>query len=255
MALSRRFLYPVTMTARRRIDIRGVETLSHGPGRSAIPYRDGIALQDARVAALRAGEGREALFFLEHEPVLTIGRKSRREHILASGARLREAGIEVCECDRGGDVTYHGPGQLVCYPVIDLAPDRKDLGRYLRDLEETAIRTLADLGLEGRRVAGLTGVWVGDEKIAAIGVRVTGWITSHGLALNVAPDLDHFQTIVPCGIRERGVTSIERITGVAPPLAEVAALMSRHFLEIFQRDTGVPPGIPAGVMEVPCRGD
>ena len=140
------------------------------------------------------------------------------------------------ETGRGGDVTYHGPGQLVGYPIINLRPDRCDVHRYVRDLEEVLIRTIADFGVIGSRVSGLTGVWVGDDKIAAIGVRIARWITSHGFALNVETDLSYFRMIVPCGITNKGVTSLSRLLGHSVDLRETALVVARHFGEVFQRE-------------------
>jgi lipoyl(octanoyl) transferase len=211
---------------------RGVDTAYLG----RIDYPAGVRLQDERVAAVQEGRRREALFLLEHDPVLTLGRGARRENIVAGEDELRRLGIAVHACGRGGDVTYHGPGQLVGYPILDLAPDRKDVWRYVRDLEEALILTLAEYGIEARRFQRLTGVWVGEEKIAAIGVRVSRWVTSHGFALNVATDLSHFRTIVPCGIREYGVTGLDRLLGTVPDVAEVARRFAPHFGRVFDRE-------------------
>ncbi len=145
-------------------------------------------------------------------------------------------GIAVAECGRGGDVTYHGPGQLVGYPIVNLAPDRKDVWKYVRGLEEAIILTLSEYDIEAGRIQGLTGVWVDGNKVAAIGVRIARWVTSHGFALNVAPNLDHFTTIVPCGIRTHGVTSMERLLPTPPPVAEVAERFAPHFAAIFGRE-------------------
>jgi lipoyl(octanoyl) transferase len=144
-------------------------------------------------------------------------------------------GVEVRETGRGGDVTYHGPGQLVGYPIFDLNPDRRDLHRYVRDLEEALIRTLGSYGVTGERIRGLTGVWVGNEKVAAIGVRIARWVTSHGFALNVATDLSYFGLIVPCGIDDRGVTSLERLLGRPVGLDEVESRVVRAFADVFDR--------------------
>jgi len=201
-----------------------------------IGYDDGQALQEAAAAAVKTGTGPETLFLLEHDPVLTLGRNAHRENITASADALARLGIEVRECGRGGDVTYHGPGQLVGYPVIDLAPDGKDVWKYVRGLEEALILTLAGYGVRGERVKGLTGVWVGNDKVAAIGVRISRWVTSHGFALNVSTDLAHFDTIVPCGIRGRGVTSLQRLLPAAPTLEEVAARFAPHFAAQFGRE-------------------
>src|SRR5215218_7912935 len=160
------------------------------------------------------------------------------QDILASEEWLRARGVEVAECDRGGQVTYHGPGQLVGYPIVNLSPDRRDVRRYVRDLQEVLIRTLADYGVgaEVRDGQAFIGVWAGEEKIASIGVHLSRWITTHGFALNVATDLSHFAGIIPCGLRGIGMTSIERLTGRAPSLPDVAAVCARCFGEIFDRE-------------------
>ena len=199
-----------------------------------VPYPEGLRLQDERVGAVKAGAP-DALFLLEHDPVLTLGRNASRKHILANEEALSRLGIAVHECGRGGDVTYHGPGQLVGYPIVNLAPDRKDVWKYVRGLEEALILTLAEYGIEGGRIKGLTGVWVGDAKVAAIGVRVSRWVTSHGFALNVTTNLAHFNTIVPCGIRDHGVTSLERLLETPPTLESVGATFAGHFAEVFGR--------------------
>src|SRR5262249_13449230 len=155
------------------------------------------------------------LLFVEHPHVLTLGVRGDggRSHIVASADVLAAKDVEIYEAGRGGDVTYHGPGQIVGYPILDLKPDRCDVHRYVRDLEEVLIRPAADYGISARRIPGLTGVWVGDEKLAAIGVRIARWVTSHGFALNVTADLDYFKLIVPCGIADRGVTSLKTLLG------------------------------------------
>lgn len=199
-----------------------------------VPYDDGVRLQEERVAARLEGRVPDALFLLEHPHVVTLGRSADAANILWDESELRRRGVAVRETGRGGDVTYHGPGQLVGYPVILL--ERQDLHAYLRDLEETLILALGDFGIAAGRVPGYTGVWVGVEKIAAIGVRVTRWVTSHGFALNVDPDLSYFGSIVPCGIRSGGVTSMARILGRAPSMDEVAACVAARFGEVFGRE-------------------
>jgi len=178
-----------------------------------VPYPDALAMQRSLVEERRAGSGSDLLLLVEHPRVLTLGVRGDggRSHVLASEQTLAAEGVELFETGRGGDITYHGPGQLVGYPILDLHPDRLDVHRYVRDLEEVLIRAVADLGIQAGRIAGLTGVWVGDEKIAAIGVRISRWITSHGFALNVTTDLADFGLIVPCGIADRGVTSLARL--------------------------------------------
>ncbi|HXG95164.1 MAG TPA: lipoyl(octanoyl) transferase LipB [Blastocatellia bacterium] len=199
-------------------------------------YADGLRLQEQAVEQLRAGTGAEQLLLLEHPHVFTLGRGASAAHILAGREQLNERSVEVFETGRGGDVTYHGPGQLVAYPIVNLKPDRCDVHRYVRDLEEVLIRTIRDYGIEGERIAGLTGVWVGNEKIAAIGVRIARWITSHGIALNVNTDLSYFRMIVPCGITDKGVTSISRLTRREVDIREVARAFARHFGEVFERE-------------------
>lgn len=199
-----------------------------------IGYADGLAMQEELVRQRRAGEIPDTLVLLEHPHVLTLGSGATMEHVLLSDADRAARGIELFRTGRGGDVTYHGPGQLVGYPILELLADRRDLHRYLRDLEEVLIVTLADLGLRGERIAGLTGVWVGGRKLAAIGVRVSsGWITSHGFALNVNTDLSFFETIVPCGITDRAVGSIAGELGGAVELEHVEAIIERRFRERF----------------------
>jgi lipoyl(octanoyl) transferase len=200
-----------------------------------VPYADALALQRSLVEDRRAGRIPDTLLLVEHPHVLTLGVRGDggRSHILATADALAARGIEVHEAGRGGDITYHGPGQIVGYPIIDLNPDRRDVHRYVRDLETVLIRAAADYGIQAGRVEGLTGVWVGNEKLAAIGVRIARWITSHGFALNVATDLDCFNLIVPCGIADRGVTSISRLLGRPIDPAEVEIRVIEHFANIF----------------------
>jgi lipoyl(octanoyl) transferase len=208
-----------------------------------VPYAEALALQRSLVEERRAGRIGDTLLLVEHPHVLTLGVRGDggRSHILATADRLHELGIEVFEAGRGGDITYHGPGQLVGYPIMCLKPDRCDVHKYVRDLEEVLIRTAADYGIAGRRIEGLTGVWVqaentaGAEKLAAIGVRISRWVTSHGFALNVTTNLEHFSWIVPCGIADRGVTSMARLRGGALRLEEVAESVIRHFAAVFNR--------------------
>ena len=200
-----------------------------------VPYTEALALQRALVEERRAGRIGDTLLLLEHPHVLTLGVRGDggRSHILATDEALASRGIEVHETGRGGDITYHGPGQIVGYPIVDLDPDRRDVHRYVRDLETVLMRTAADYGIQAERVEGLTGVWVGEEKLAAIGVRIARWITSHGFALNVSTDLDHFNLIVPCGIADRGVTSLTRLLGRSVDMAEVEFRIIEHFANVF----------------------
>jgi lipoyl(octanoyl) transferase len=236
-----------------------------------VPYGEAMALQEALRQALRdaapgaaarrldrQGEGVEHLLLLEHPHVYTLGRNASASDVLAGAGWLAARGIEVVESDRGGQVTYHGPGQLVGYPILDLHPDRRDVRRYVRDLEEVLIRTLADYGIaaEVRPGPALIGVWVENEKIAAIGVHLSRWITTHGFALNVATDLSLYAGIVPCGLRQEGVTSMARRLGAAPPLAEVAARLAVHFAAVFGRrlaGAALPlPASPAAALSQPA---
>lgn len=200
-----------------------------------VPYAEGLELQAQLVTKRQAGLVEDTLLLLEHDPVFTLGRNARPENLLLAEADLRRRGFEVFATGRGGDVTYHGPGQLVGYPIVELAPDRRDVHRYVRDLEEVMIRTCGDYGLTARRIPTLTGTWVGDAKIGAIGVRIARWVTSHGFAFNVSPDLAPYELIVPCGIRGRGVTSLERLLGRAIPLDEIMEGLSLHFATVFER--------------------
>ena len=202
-----------------------------------VRYEEGLELQKALVEQRAGGAIEDTLLLLQHPHVLTLGAKTgqSRSHVLATPERLAELGVEVHETGRGGDVTYHGPGQIVGYPILDLRPDRCDVHRYVRDLEEVMIRVTGEFGFQAGRIEGLTGAWVGAEKIGAIGVRIQRWITSHGIAYNVATNLDYFRLIVPCGITDRGVTSLERLTGRAISVADVEDRVVRHFAAVFSR--------------------
>ncbi len=199
-----------------------------------VRYAEAMARMDALAAARQRGEAPDTLLLLEHEPVLTLGRRADPSNVLLSAEALAARGIERFETGRGGDVTYHGPGQIVAYPVFDLAPDRKDVRRYVTELEEVMIRVAARHGIVAERVAGLNGAWVDQRrKIGAVGVRISRWITTHGLALNVSTALDAFELIVPCGIRDRGVTSIAVETGRAVTLEAVLDDVEDVFREVF----------------------
>ncbi|HEU4382038.1 MAG TPA: lipoyl(octanoyl) transferase LipB [Anaeromyxobacteraceae bacterium] len=208
-----------------------------------VEYQDGLALMEMAAARVRAGDppGADWLFLLEHPPVITLGRGATLANVVASTEWLERQGFEVHETDRGGDVTYHGPGQVVGYPVLDLC-DRKDVRRYVSDLEEAMIRTCADFGVAAGRHSEHHGAWVGAEKIGAVGVHLSRWITSHGFAFNVAPELSHFRAIVPCGIADPrlGVTSLAealRARGLAPPpLFEVEERLAAHLAAVFDRE-------------------
>lgn len=219
-----------------------------------VPYADALALQRALVEERRAGAVDDLLLLLEHPPVLTLGVRGDggRSHILASGEALSARGIEVFEAGRGGDITYHGPGQIVGYPILDLRPDRCDVHRYVRDLEEVLIRTAGEYGIEAGRIEGLTGVWAegarlaaaanpaAPAKLAAIGVRISRWVTSHGFALNVTTPLSDFDLIVPCGIPDRGVTSLSAL-GCQARVSEVEDRIVAHFCNVFGADVRPSP--------------
>jgi lipoyl(octanoyl) transferase len=200
-----------------------------------MPYAEALTLQRELAEERRAGRIEDVLLLVEHPHVLTLGVRGDggRSHILAPAETLAALDVTVHETGRGGDITYHGPGQIVGYPIIDLKPDRCDVHRYVRDLEEVLIRVAADHGIQAGRLSGLTGVWVGGEKLAAIGVRIARWITSHGFALNVTTDLEFFKLIVPCGIGDRGVTSLAALVGRPLELRAVEDQVVDHFAEVF----------------------
>lgn len=202
-----------------------------------VAYAEGLALQQRLVEDRKAGRIPDQLLLLQHPPVITLGVKARndRSHLLATADTLAAEGIELFETGRGGDITYHGPGQLVGYPILDLKPDRCDVHRYVRDLEEVMIRAAASFGVNATRVPGLTGAWVGDDKLAAIGVRIARWITSHGFAFNVGTDLQHFSLIVPCGLAGKGVTSLNKLTGRLVSIDEAETVMAQSFAAVFDR--------------------
>ncbi|HXE76065.1 MAG TPA: lipoyl(octanoyl) transferase LipB [Candidatus Xenobia bacterium] len=223
------------------------------------PYGRILALQQELVAARKAGRVPDVLLLGEHTPVITLGRNARRENLLLPEDELARRGVEVHETDRGGDVTYHGPGQLVGYPILNLGALRKDVVWYVRSLEEVLIRAARSFGLEARRRIApegekqlYTGVWVGDEKLAAIGVHVSRWVTSHGFAFNVTTNLSHFDFIVPCGLRDKGVTSLEKqVPRLRPDLCrdsagddnrgalmhELKVAVVKSFGKVFDRET------------------
>jgi len=219
--------------------------------RGLVPYAEALELQAGLVAERRAGTIPDQLLLLQHPHVITLGTSSHSNHVLLDDAERKLLGIELFETGRGGDVTYHGPGQLVGYPILDLKPDRQDLHRYVRDLEQVLIDALATFGIMAGRREGLTGAWVGDEKVAAIGVRVSsGWITSHGFALNVATDLGFFDAIVPCGIREYGVTSMERLLRRAVAMSEIEEAVVASFEKVFERRAVGAATMPAADSEL-----
>ncbi len=206
-----------------------------------IGYEEALQLQMQLVEERKKGLIPDQLLLLEHPPVITLGVKTRNDlsHVLHTPEALANMGVGLFETGRGGDVTYHGPGQLVGYPIFDLKPDRCDVHRYVRDLEEVLIQAVARFGVSATRIPGLTGIWVGDEKLAAIGVRISRWVTSHGFALNVNVDLSRFNLIVPCGITDKGVTSLERLLGRRASMDEVENSVVSAFGTIFAKDQPV----------------
>ena len=241
-----------------------------------VDYATALKLQRSLVELRKAGSIADTLLLLEHPPVITLGRNAKRNNVLVSEEQAARAGVEIFECDRGGDVTYHGPGQLVGYPIFDLRGYTPRIGavEFVRKLEEALIRTCADFGIATHRVRGMTGVWTlrHEAKVAAIGVHISRGVTSHGFALNVSTDLDHFRLIVPCGIADKPVTSLDRALASAYPgiavtpltLSEVAESATRNFGRVFSTETtsvetldallgrtvGVPMKPPANLREL-----
>ncbi len=201
-----------------------------------IDYQAALDLQKQLVEERKKGLIPDQLLLLEHPHVITLGARNHNasSNVLETPEALARRGVAVFETGRGGDVTYHGPGQLVGYPIIELPKERRDVHRYVRDLEEVLIQAVSDFGITAARIPGLTGIWCGNEKLAAIGVRISRLVTSHGFALNVSTDLSHFGLIVPCGIADKGVTSMERLLGRPVPMAEVAEAVTRRFTGVFQ---------------------
>jgi lipoyl(octanoyl) transferase len=219
-----------------------------------VPYADGLGLQAELVRQRAAGEIPDQLLLLEHPHVVTLGRTGKDAHVLADGALLQALGVDFFETGRGGDVTYHGPGQLVAYPILDLAPDRCDLHRYVRDLERVMLAVLDDYGVHGHTLPGKTGVWVERAawpaaKVGAIGVRVARWITSHGIALNVTTDLRYFDLIVPCGIAGSAVTSLAELCAAGSAPAGGAGLPARDDAPLTSPH-GAPPAAPPPTITV-----
>ncbi|MEP7364742.1 MAG: lipoyl(octanoyl) transferase LipB [Acidobacteriota bacterium] len=204
-------------------------------------YEEAYALQRELVSRRKAGEIPDQLLFVEHPPVITMGRIGRESNILFSREALLAAGVEVHETDRGGDVTYHGPGQVVGYPIFDLREWKRDVGAYVRALEQVIIEAIGEFGFDGERVPGATGVWVGPAKVAAIGVHLSRWVSSHGFALNVETNLDHFKFIVPCGLT-KPVTSL-RALGCGASMDDVKESLLAAVSEVFEIDIPQPATI------------
>jgi lipoyl(octanoyl) transferase len=212
-----------------------------------VPYAEALALQREIVAARKCGAVPDVLLFCEHPHVITLGRNGKNENLLASPSVLKQMKVEFHETDRGGDITYHGPGQIIGYPILDLAQHQRDVRWYVEQLEEVMIRTGADYGLTPRRILCRHGIWIdapangdvpeaGEEKLAALGVHLSRWVTSHGFAFNVSTDLRYFNLIVPCGIKDRRATSLERALGRPVSLGEARARLAHHFAEIFHAE-------------------
>ncbi len=223
-----------------------------------VPFADAAVLQQGLVTDRQQGRIPDQLLLLEHSPVVTLGVSADRGNLLAPPDELARRGIELHEARRGGDITYHGPGQLIGYPILLLKPDRCDVHRYVRDLEEAVIRAVARFGVRAGRIEGLTGVWVGNDKLAAIGVRLSRWVTSHGFALNVTTCLEDFALIRACGLDDRGVTSLARLTGGEPDIDEVGDTVAASVAEVFGRELRVAAGAisrpaPPAVLRVPVR--
>jgi lipoic acid synthetase len=214
-------------------------------GRTA--YRDALAVQRDVHQRRRSGTCGDTVIITEHEPVITLGRGADARNVLADPARLQQLGIEVVPVERGGDVTYHGPGQLVAYPILDLTFYGRDIRRYVRALEESAIRLIADNGLSGERKPGAPGVWVNGAKIASVGVFISRWVTLHGIAINIDPDLSHFDLIHPCGLAGVRMTSLSEVLGRAVPIGEAEERYLSHLL------TSLDP-LAAGVPAQPRSG-
>jgi len=213
-----------------------------------VDYAAALELQKERVAQRKTGVIPDTLILLEHPHVYTLGRNARAENMLVSREFLSSRGAQVFPTDRGGDVTYHGPGQLVGYPILDLSQHRRDIAWYMRSLEEVFIRMARDFGIDAGRSAGAAGVWVGNDKLVAMGVHLSRWVTSHGFALNVNTDLRYFEWIVPCGLRGKGVTSLAKLLGRELEMEKVSERVVEHFGEVFGLKMVVPV-LPNGVCQ------
>src|SRR5256714_2471998 len=221
-----------------------------------VEYEDGLSAQQLLVEARAAGLVPDTLLVLEHPRVVTLGRGARPNNVLWTPEQLRARGFELFETDRGGDVTYHGPGQLVGYPILDLKPDRKDVRKYVASVEEVLIRTAADFGVRAERVAGRVGIWNPAGKVAAIGVHISRWITSHGFALNVSTDLRDFAAIVPCGISDAGVTSLQVLLGgAAPSFAQAEERTAANAAAVWESEASEVPVELETVSVAILRGD
>jgi lipoyl(octanoyl) transferase len=198
-----------------------------------VDYAAGLRLQAERIAQRKAGQIPDTLLLLEHPHVYTLGRNAKRENLRIPEGRLAALGARLFETDRGGDITYHGPGQLVGYPIFDLTNHRRDIAWFMRSLEEVFIRVAREFGIEAGRLPGAPGVWVGNDKLVAMGVHISRWVTSHGFAFNVNTDLRFFEWIVPCGLRDKGVTSLAKLRGRPVDMARATSLVIEQFGKVF----------------------
>jgi len=198
-----------------------------------VAYSEGLRLQKERITLRKAAAIPDTLLLLEHPHVYTLGRNAKRENLLISEERLAQLGAQLFATDRGGDITYHGPGQLVGYPIFDLAQHRRDIAWFMRSLEEVFIGAARDFGIDAGRIAGAPGVWVGNDKLVAMGVHISRWVTSHGFAFNVNTDLHFFDSIVPCGLRDKGVTSLAKLLGRPVEMDGVMDRVIDQFGEVF----------------------
>jgi lipoyl(octanoyl) transferase len=204
-----------------------------------VEYEDGLSMQKLVAEARHKDLIPDTLLLLQHPKVITLGRGAKEENLLGTREELKARGYEIHETNRGGDVTYHGPGQIVGYPILDLKPDRKDVRKYVTSIEELMIRVANDYGIKAERVAGRTGIWTPSGKLGAIGVHISRWITTHGFAFNVSTALSDFGAIIPCGIADAGVTSLEMLLGRAPPLSEVEDRFIEHAARIWDSDASI----------------
>jgi lipoyl(octanoyl) transferase len=218
-----------------------------------VDYAEGLRLQAERIAPRKAGEIPDTLLLLEHPHVYTLGRNAKRENLLISEDRLAQLGAQLFATDRGGDITYHGPGQLVGYPIFDLTQHRRDIAWFMRSLEEVFIGVARDFGIAASRLAGAPGVWVGDDKLVAMGVHISRWVTSHGFAFNVNTDLRYFEWIVPCGLRDKGVTSLGKLLGRQVDMNTVIDRVVQHFGQVFGMTMKVEETM-VGSARVRCPG-
>lgn len=212
-----------------------------------VDYAEAHELQKELQSKRIAGKIEDTVLLLEHPPVLTLGRSAKDQHVLAPPEVLEAHGVSVHEVGRGGDVTYHGPGQLVAYPIVDLKPDRKDVRKYVWSLEEAMIRTCADFGLRASRIDGLNGAWIGDRKVGAVGVRISRWVTMHGLALNANSDLSYFDLIVPCGIQDKAVTSLSEELDRTVEVADIVEPLATHFAALLDASVEWQDALPDGL--------